>query len=104
MSLSAFRPSLGAMREARMRDTRDAERLIAIRAQVRSDLRRERRLRTVAARLRPVFERLEADMHQARREAVRRDERGRANSIERAIDALADEFNQLAHNLVEDLK
>jgi hypothetical protein len=104
MTLSEFRPSLRSEREADLRRTREAERLLQIKAQVRADMRAERRLRAVGARLQPLFERLEADMHQERREAVRRGERSRANGIERAIDALADEFNQLAHNLVEDLK
>jgi hypothetical protein len=84
--------------------TREAERLLQIKAEVRSDLRRERRLRAVGARLQPLFDRLEASLHEERREAVRRGERGRANSIERAIDALVDEFNELARNLVEDLR
>jgi hypothetical protein len=77
---------------------------LQIKAQVRSDMRRERRLRAVAARLQPLFDRLEADMHDERREAVRRGERGRANGIERQIDALVEEFNLLAHAIVEDMK
>jgi hypothetical protein len=104
MTLSAFRPSIRAAREADLRRTREAERLLQIKAEVRSDLRRERRLRAVGARLQPLFDRLEAGLHDERREAERRGERGRANGIERAIDALADEFNLLARNLVEDLK
>jgi hypothetical protein len=104
MRLTAFRPSLRAAREADLRRTREAERLLGIKAQVRSDLRAERRLRAVGARLQPLFGRIEAALHDERREAARRGERGRANSIERAIDDLVDEFNQLARNLVEDLK
>jgi hypothetical protein len=69
MSLPAFRPSVGAMREARMRDIRESERLLGIKAQVRSDMRAERRLRAVAARLQPLFDRLEASLHDERREA-----------------------------------
>jgi hypothetical protein len=104
MSLPAFRPSVGAMREARMRDIRESERLLGIKAQVRSDLRTARRLRAVAARLQPLFDCLEAGLHEERREATRRGERGRANAAERAIDDLQAQFNELAHNLVEDLK
>ena len=102
MSLSDFRPSLRAAREADLRRTREAERLLQIKAQVRADMRRERRLRAVGARLQPLFDRLEAGLHEERREAVRRGERGRANSIERAIDALIDEFNQLARAIIEE--
>jgi hypothetical protein len=104
MTLSDFRPSIRAEREADLARTRDAERLLAIRAQVCLDMKRERRLRAVGNRLQPLFDRFVADLHEQRREAVRRGERGRANAIERAIDDLADEFNQLAHNLVGDLK
>jgi hypothetical protein len=104
MSLSAFRPSLAASREAALRRSREAERLLAIRAQVRADLRAERRLRAVGARLQPLFDRLEADMREEKREATRRDERSRANSIERAIDDLHTQFNELARGLCEDLK
>jgi hypothetical protein len=104
MTLSAFRPSIRAAREADLARTRDAERLIAIRAQVRLDMKRERRLRAVAARLQPLFDCLEAGLHEERREATRRGERGRANAAERAIDDLQAQFNELAHNLVEDLK
>jgi hypothetical protein len=104
MTLTAFRPSIRAEREADLARTRATERLLQIRAQVRADMRAERRLRAVGARLQPLFDRLEASLHDERREAVRRGERGRANAIERAIDSLADEFNELAHNLVGDLK
>jgi hypothetical protein len=102
MSLTAFRPSLGAMREAALRRTREAERLLQIRAQVRSDLKHQLRLRAIGVRLRPLFDRLEAGLDIQRREAVRRGERGRANSVERQIDALADEFNLLARAIVEE--
>jgi DNA anti-recombination protein RmuC len=102
MTLTAFRPSIGAMREADLRRTREAERLLQIKAQVRSDLRAERRLRAIGVRLQPLFDRLEADLHEQRREAARRGERSRVSSIERAIDSLVDEFNELARAIVEE--
>jgi hypothetical protein len=104
MSLTAFRPSIRAAREADLRRTREAERLLQIKAQVRLDMKRERRLRAVGNRLQLLFDQIEQGLHEQRREAVRRGERGRANAIERAIDSLVDEFNQLAHAIVEDLR
>jgi hypothetical protein len=104
MSLPAYRPSLGAMREADLRRTRDAERLVGIKAEVRLKMNRDRRLRAVTSRLQPLFSQLEASLHAEKSAAVRRGERSRADAIERSIDVLHAQFCELARNIVEDLK
>jgi hypothetical protein len=104
VSLAAFRPSLGAARAADLMRMRDAERLVGIKAEARLANSRERQLRAVGARLQPLFERLAYDLRARKAEAAQHGRLVHAAGVELEIDALVDEFNLLARNIVEDLR
>jgi hypothetical protein len=103
MSATAFRPSVDAIRVADLMRRRDAERLIAIRSEVRLMSRRARRLRAVCARLQPLLDQLEGGLREEKLDALRRGERGRADRIEREMDGLHETFTTLASAIVEDM-